>query len=1420
MSFLAWIRLQLQRWYPPLADGAEDESAHAPHFILDMFDAWQRHEVHRSAAVRLKLYPHLIKQLGLMDVGMLLQTSDLLAAGLSRAELAGRLQNAPPAVANLVQAARITAARVVGTPASYASLRSRAYGLWTVFGSPTASFTLNPASVNSEAAFNLMGRPYSFDVKGEPIGRPGASERWHLVAAHPLSCAESFAAFISAFCDVFFGWPDGAQRQQNPNCLFGRVDAFFIKFEMNQRGELHAHGCVWQPGMQLARLEHILSAEGANGAAQRGRLLDFMESIQVQGFASPLLYSTDDRPVHAQKLTPEVRRECEGVPPEAAERLTALQADLLQGALQEVKVARARAAMRPPLRAGSLAEAEALGLFAAEAVLELLLHRHREGTCTQHGTMATDLNCRMRMPRIIHWVSTWLQQRTTCVHLKRHSRWVVAHCVALLLAAPCNHTVAFVCDIGRWLRTAELWDQRHPGLTEDDPKWQQRPRLPSLAQLAADAADYALKYATKAEPMQGGAAVLAAANLLRHRAQLASPVERAAVVGEPPLVLEVLRKLSISSIGKDAAARAAAGAAVGAAAAGAEVPRAGAAGAGAGTSEPMDVETLEAAAAAVEPGVSVGAVTAQQTFSAPAAALLILLGRDAIETRQAQPIDYRTFTEHLRSAWERREEAATEAAFIPKVEEPLVPAAAAQSAAAGAGEGAAACLQQEAGPLEAVEATDAEVAAEEAGLMPWVEGGAAVPSAFPRRAVQATTRLTDYLFRGPRFRYCSPVVMAMLVYKQLHVRLARRMLDNVNQLALVRMRAAERKLLQAEVERTVEEEAEAALIEGGHEEVDEPVPYEDADEEQEAWPTRKWRREGGDVGTVWRDRCLSDEDATALLARFKRSGEGAEGSVEADPYVAAALAAVQLPERAPQQQLANAAQVVRTQQQCSEEDFARLTREMLDYTDSARLGMGRAGGLSRAAQEVLRLFARDTPHVTAKLVLVQADGHEEQQPAPSVWPDSGGSIPPFVRCSNAPSPEETALLFSLTEDQREPFLLYAHLLLTEALGPQHKQPPVCSVLTGKAGTGKSRVLQALLWLAFQHDCEKLIGLGRFQRAKQLDAVEAHLSDVRFIFLDEFSTCSLSHWADICRNVHSARTHVAPSDPFLGNGPLADLHGLFVGDPRQLQQPLSTPLYHGSVRSAGVEVGGAAAAVVVPLPPVDQLLRGLLKQHGVKEELGRGLWCSIPHAFVLSTQHRQVAADASAQALLRTAETCAGIEPVSNVDVDRLCRELNGQAVGAQWPLPAEPFVVVQRHSVRVPLAQRLVRMHAAAKGQQLLLWRSSDLSPDGAALPTSVLHRLEGLGAEKDQEGTPAVGAFFNGVRYYFTDNERVALHHVHNNGATGAVAGGGQGYAGEALWMGVGTKAMLGCDGPVMLFGSCRACSKLLIWWFPVVPC
>ena len=43
MSLHNWIVLQLQRWVPPLKDGTRDDSAEAPHFILDAFDMWQRH---------------------------------------------------------------------------------------------------------------------------------------------------------------------------------------------------------------------------------------------------------------------------------------------------------------------------------------------------------------------------------------------------------------------------------------------------------------------------------------------------------------------------------------------------------------------------------------------------------------------------------------------------------------------------------------------------------------------------------------------------------------------------------------------------------------------------------------------------------------------------------------------------------------------------------------------------------------------------------------------------------------------------------------------------------------------------------------------------------------------------------------------------------------------------------------------------------------------------------------------------------------------------------------------------------------------------------------------------------------------------------------------------------------------------------
>jgi hypothetical protein len=125
----------------------------------------------------------------------------------------------------------------------------------------------------------------------------------------------------------------------------------------------------------------------------------------------------------------------------------------------------------------------------------------------------------MVFPRLLHLLST-VDPTTGCVHLQRLGPTIVPHLQPLLLAMPCNHMVFFTCEISRWVRQLDLWMKQHPGAAADHPS---RPRLPLVEDLAADAADYALKYATKAETMQGSMAVLASAVVLSDRQDLRRP---------------------------------------------------------------------------------------------------------------------------------------------------------------------------------------------------------------------------------------------------------------------------------------------------------------------------------------------------------------------------------------------------------------------------------------------------------------------------------------------------------------------------------------------------------------------------------------------------------------------------------------------------------------------------------------------------------------------------------------------------------------------------------------------------------------------------------------------------------------------------------------------------------------------------------
>ncbi|GLC66380.1 hypothetical protein PLESTF_000418400 [Pleodorina starrii] len=510
MSEKQWVTLQLQRWYPP-----DDSSSQAPHFILDMFDRLQRHDVLTGVRRHLTMHPGMQHHLAGMTYEQVRSAVELLAMGLRGRELAERLDAAPPIVTDLVHGVRIATSRVAGTSASIGALRSRAYGLWLLYGPPAVSLTLNPSSLGAAAFFTLYGQPYSFDGASAPVGRPGDAERRQIAADHPVASAEYFRAFLHAFMETYVGWRIGEQQQQNRDCLFGRVQAWFAKPETTQRAELHGHISLWL---------HAFHPDRREAAIHRGEhaaLLRYMERVQNQGIPAPTLTGmkaplaeapsdpSQPAPDHQQK--PCGCAEGKHVIHARSEHQRALEAvkDALRLVRKRTTEPQAKACQHPLSEHNP--DPEAAALYCAEAMLEVLMHDHIPGTCTTGHTPVTDDNCRFRIPYLLNWTSH-IDEHTGSVHLQRFGRTLVAHICSLLLAHPCNHTLAFACEVSRLLHEQRRWDKQHPRASLDDPRC---PKLRSMAQLAADAADYALKYNTKGETSEGSAAQLAGVLLLK-----------------------------------------------------------------------------------------------------------------------------------------------------------------------------------------------------------------------------------------------------------------------------------------------------------------------------------------------------------------------------------------------------------------------------------------------------------------------------------------------------------------------------------------------------------------------------------------------------------------------------------------------------------------------------------------------------------------------------------------------------------------------------------------------------------------------------------------------------------------------------------------------------------------------------------------
>ncbi len=472
MSLERWVRIMLLRH--PRAQYAQNVV-----FLLDMFNVVQRHAVNTQTTVQLNLTPSLLEDIGGLTAAQLGEAMQVVKAGLRGKALSDRLRSLPSGARALYDCFKFSSARVLGSPQSFMSLRSRVYGMWHAFGPFTSFLTINPSELNARLNFELAGHPYG--VTGEfgapDDGRPSQLERWRIVARNPVAAAEYFRLIIDAFCAVYMGWPIGSTRQLNPDCLYGVIKALYFKWESSGRGAAHGHGQPTQRDLEPRRLWWLLTE-----SEHKDEWVAFLEQQMCQwypdGWAGPAAH--EGCPAWARPI---VRP---GAQP--TERFS-------DGAYA--------AAHEPPLHDITPARA---GCFVARGAQESQNHDHT-ATCAKGGRKGDDMDCRGALPRVTRGET---EVHAGGVLLRRDHGMLAPYLPSMMLAHPCNMAVYLSCEVGRWAREHKIWMARKAaGETVGEP-----PALLSPEENAANNAEYSCKYTTKADGVDANTPMFEAAQAL------------------------------------------------------------------------------------------------------------------------------------------------------------------------------------------------------------------------------------------------------------------------------------------------------------------------------------------------------------------------------------------------------------------------------------------------------------------------------------------------------------------------------------------------------------------------------------------------------------------------------------------------------------------------------------------------------------------------------------------------------------------------------------------------------------------------------------------------------------------------------------------------------------------------------------------
>lgn len=370
---------------------------------------------------------------------------------------------------------------------------------------------------------------------------------------------------------------------------------------------------------------------------------------------------------------------------------------------------------------------------------------------------------------------------------------------------------------------------------------------------------------------------------------------------------------------------------------------------------------------------------------------------------------------------------------------------------------------------------------------------------------------------------------------------------------------------------------------------------------------------------------------------------------------------------------------------------------------------------------------------------------------------------PWTRCTPSLTIAQTYQLWRLDPQQA----VLAHLLSLRLLDDNAiTNHTANSIVQGSPGTGKSTMVKAFVWFAFQHakldeialcaytwqaanvislphktavSTSYLFCIGRGGRARKGSIAKTELRNrlgpVKICFVDEYSFLDPSHLERMHEQALVAKQCTGISDV-----PFGGLTMVFIGDQNQLPPVQKPALYAGAYSE---------------------------EQNSLHTRTpGRILWTTIPNVFILTQTHRLE----ENSLLHKLSQMFTDSTLATPANITELVQTLNAAYQPYVTHAIAEERsfrVVVPRNRQRQAINYNSARLIAQRDNKQLIVWCCQEQPPQ--TLTAAEREHILALPAD-DTEDIPAIGIFFTGIEYLITDSDAPLLKRTKNNICTGVM--------------------------------------------------